>query len=122
MTAREILESYGEMLQKSALMARETAACRRHAVRDKANAAHWEGKTTRLIKERRSLDTRINRRLKQLDALLARLPDQAAAQVLALRYISLMSYAQISEALHFSERHIYRLHLKGVHALDTLLM
>lgn len=121
MKARNLLESYGDMLQKSAILARQAAALRRHAAKDPANAPHYEQKTRRLLEERRSLDACIERRLQQLGGLLAGLPDQTAAQVLSLRYISLMSYAQISEALYFSERHIYRLHTRGVGALEALL-
>jgi DNA-directed RNA polymerase specialized sigma24 family protein len=121
LNARDLLESYGDLLDKSALLARETAMCKRHMQQDAANAAHWQRKATRNLAERKRLQTQIGRRQKQLNYLLAHLPDEAQRQVLTLRYISLMSYAQISDALHFSERHIYRLHLRGVRALDALL-
>ncbi|NLX83227.1 MAG: sigma-70 family RNA polymerase sigma factor [Clostridiales bacterium] len=121
MNARDLLESFGDMLDRSALLARETAMCKRHIQKDAFNADYWHNKAKRNLAERKRLQTQLERRQKQLNYLLSSLPDEAQRQVLALRYISLMSYAQISETLHFSVRHIYRLHLKGVKALDALM-
>ena len=44
MTLRELLESYGMLLDKSHCLARETAVCLRRAQENKANASHWRGK------------------------------------------------------------------------------
>lgn len=52
---------------------------------------------------------------------MSQLDDETLARVLTLRYLGLLSYEQIGRALGFSPRHIYRLHVKGVEAMQTLL-
>ena len=53
--------------------------------------------------------------------LMKQLEDPLLSQVLSLRYLKLLSHQQISEALHFSQRHIHRLQLCGIQEMDRVL-
>ena len=120
MTLRELLESYGMLLDKSHCLARETAVCLRRAQENKANASHWRGKAELLVSESGRLNSLIEQRREQLIQMILSLPDDRESIVLELRYISLMGYRDISKAMRFSLRHVYRLHKRGVERLDAL--
>lgn len=118
LSAREILEGYGELLQKSRALSEESDACRQRLERDGTNAGLWLGKARRLQAEALRLQRLARRRQLQAEGLLARLPDAEGRAVLSLRYISLMRYEEIGEVLGYSPRHIYRLHLRAVQRLQ----
>lgn len=121
MNAREMLENYGELVEKSRVKAREVAICRRQAGRDAENEERLQKRLARLLSEQKSLNRRMLSRQKQLEHLLSKMEEEQQSQVLALRYLGLLSYEQIGRALHFSPRHIFRLHLTGVKALEKIL-
>lgn len=121
MNARETLENYGELREKAELKAREAALCKKQLARDTANESHLKIRLSRLTREQKSLQRRLLSRQKQIEYLLSLLEEEQLSRVLALRYLSLLSYEQIALSLHFSPRHIYRLHVKGVMALQKIL-
>lgn len=118
MTAREMLESYGALLSRDAALIRERKACLSHARNGPENAEHWIRRAKSLQAERNRVQRQLSRRLKELRLMLATLEDPALGELLALRYLSLMSYEDISEEMGFSLRHIYRLHLRAVALLE----
>ena len=119
-TPRGLLESYRWLQDKASHLARETALCRKQARGSTVNAVFWQRREARLAVESGHLSRLINLRRQQLNDLLFLLPNEEQRQVLALRYISLMSYPDISKAIQFSLRHVYRLHNQGIEQLDAL--
>ena len=120
MTPRELLENYGTLLDKSFCLARETTICLRRAQENKANAAYWRDKAALLSVESGRLNSLIEQRRQQLNQMILSLPNDRESVVLELRYISLMGYRDISKAMRFSLRHVYRLHNRGIEVLDAL--
>lgn len=121
MNARETLENYGELREKAETKAREIMLCKRQLARDAASESHLKTRLSRLTREQKSLQRQLLRRQKQIEHLLSLLQEEQLSRILALRYLSLLSYEQIGQALHFSSRHIYRLHVRGVMALQKIL-
>lgn len=119
-SARERLESFGNITQRLHRLTRELAKARANAQEDPA-AAHWQRRVQLLQKDIRTNRLLLSRRQQELEGLLARLPNEAERQVLALRYLGLYSYQHISETLAYSDRHIFRLHTKGIKRLDAIL-
>ncbi len=125
MNARELLEDYGELREKAGARGREATACKKQLARaiaqESANEAHLKKRLHRLSAEQKSLQRRMTQRQKQIEHLLSSLKMETLGQVLALRYLSLLSYEQIGQSLHFSSRHVQRLHVLGVAELQKLL-
>ena len=120
MTLRELLESYGMMLDKTFCLARETAIYLRRAQENKANASYWRDKAALLSAESWRLNSLIDQRRQQLDQMIQTLGNERERQVLELRYFSLMGYRDISKTMRFSIRQIYRLRRRGIERLDAL--
>ena len=121
MTPRELLESYGMLLDKSFCLARETAICLKRAQENKVNASYWRSKEALLVAEASRLNRLINQRRQQLNRLIQKLPNERERQVLVLRYISLMGYRDISKAMRFSLRQLYRYHTCAIQKLESLI-
>ena len=121
MTPRELLESYGKLLDKLFGLAQETAICRKRARNGEDNFAYWRRKAELLELEARRLNRLINLRRQQLNQMLQKLPNENHRQVLELRYISLMGYRDISKAMYTSLRQLYRYHTRGIQCLDSLI-
>lgn len=119
MTAREMLESFEELRKKAESLAFEAEALRLRAGKGGADLAR--GRLARVQEERRRAQRLLARRQKQLAYLTGLLPSLAERQVLSLRYFEQMTYEDIGEALYFSPRHIYRLHISAVKHLDEVM-
>ena len=50
-----------------------------------------------------------------------RVEDPLVVQVLSARYISYMPWRKIAERLHYSERAIYKIHRRGLRAIDAFI-
>ena len=120
MNAREMLESYGGLLARAEARAREMALCLRHAKEGK-EAERWQAKARLLKAEIRKIRRQAAARRHEIEQALCRLDSPREAQVLSLRYLSLLSYDDISEVIHFTTRHIYRVHKESVAKLDRLM-
>ena len=120
MSPRELLESYGMMLDKSFCLARETDIYLRRAQENKANASYWRDKAALLSAESGRLNSLIDQRRQQLDQMIQTLGNERERQVLEMRYFSLMDYRDISKTMRFSIRQIYRLRRRGIERLDAL--
>ncbi len=117
MSARELLESYGALREEAGLRLYEL-----RALRARRNSGQAPSSRERdLLARCRTLQRKMKSRQKQLTCLLAQLDSQSERLVLESRYLQGMSYEDISLALNFSPRHIYRLHLRGVTALNAIL-
>ena len=121
MNAQTILELQVTLLDRIHPLSREQTACNLHAHKGGVKAPFWLQRSQQLGRQLAAQKRLLRRNQLRLEALLQRLPQGPEAQVLGLRHLSLMSYAQISEALSYSERHIHRLHLQGLRQLQELL-
>ena len=119
MTAREMLEGITRLRAQVAALETECAALQERALR--RGGAAPGGRLTLAQEELKRAYKLLKRRLKDLSRYAADLPRLAERQVLALRYIEGMRYEEISEALYFSPRHVYRLHGSAVvHLQETM--
>ena len=119
MTPRELLESYGMLLDKSFCLARDTVICLKRAQETRVNESYWRNKAALLSVESVNLNSLIDLRQQQIDQMILNLSNKNERQVLELRYISLMGYRDISKAMRFSLRQIYRLHRRGIERLGS---
>lgn len=117
-TARELLESYLELQAGAAALAPALAQAKMAA--QQAPTAHNRRRLGLLQTEARRRQRHLRARHQLLENLLAALPADER-RVLALRYLSGLAYADISETLGFCQRHVYRLHLQGVRSLQACL-
>lgn len=120
LTARERLESYTSLQYRMDRLTRELSQARRY-IKETQQPVRWQIRARHLQDDIRQTNTLLFRRKKELEALLSRLPREEERQVLALRYLGLYSYDDISQTMAYSERHIYRLHLQGIQQLDSIL-
>lgn len=117
-TARELLESLEDLRRKAAALQVELRAYKGALP---AQPLPHQARRLRLLQcEARRGQRQLKARVRLLQNLLPALP-RDSRQVLVLRYLSGLSYLEISEALGFSQRHVYRLHLQGVRQLQTTL-
>lgn len=119
MNARELLEYHEEILLKANALQRDLAMLKRQ--KGSLQGELYEKRLTRLQADQRKIKRRVTASQARLNHLMKQLDDPVLHQVLSLRYISLTSHAQIGTALHFSVRHIHRLQLRGILALDSVL-
>ncbi len=115
-----MLESYGGLVDQLDSFQHELALCHIHAQEGARSPERWQRRIRAL-----QADIRRHRRLCQsrqgeIERLLSMLPDENMRRVLALRYLNLFSYGEISEVLHFSLRHIYRIHHQAAARLQAL--
>jgi DNA-directed RNA polymerase specialized sigma24 family protein len=115
-----MLESYGSLLARADARAREMALCLRHAAEGEENE-RWQAKARLLKAEIKKIRRQATGRRQEIEQALCRLNSPREAQVLSLRYLSLLSYDEISEVIHFSTRHIYRVHREAAARLDELM-
>ena len=116
-----MLESYGEGLRALDTLERELAVCRRRAKEDGDGKERNVARAETLSREAATLRRRLYRRRREAEAWLERLPDGSERRVLALRYLNLLSYDEISEICYFSQRHVFRLHRRAVLRLQSLM-
>lgn len=116
MNARAMLEHHSALIARYEGLQAQATACKR-----KAGSGPLAERVQRLQQQAQEAARKLRANEARLSRLLAKLPDGAQRQVLSLRYLGGHSYAEISLALDFSTRHIYRLHLAGVAALDLAL-
>ena len=123
MNAREMLESYGELVSRAEARAREMALCLRHAKEEEAAEAaeRWQAKACLLKADIRKIRRQAAIRRHEIEQALCRLDSPRERQILSLRYLNLLPYDDISEVIHFSTRHIYRVHKESVAKLDRLM-
>lgn len=57
----------------------------------------------------------------EVEATINRLEDSTLKNILKLRYVESKSWSQIAEILNCDQRWIYRLHVKGLNAMDKIL-
>ncbi|NLW19940.1 MAG: sigma-70 family RNA polymerase sigma factor [Clostridiales bacterium] len=117
MNARELLEGYGQLQQQARAQAVTLATLRKRPPFCPPPGQREE----ELRRAGRALQRKISARHRQLVGMLDRLGSLPERQVLELRYLHLLTYEDISLALNYSPRHIYRLHLKGMARLNHLL-
>ena len=119
MTARELLDRHGDLLARAQAIQKDLAALKRKP--GSANEEACQRRLARLSDELRKLKRRLTASQARLLHLMKQLEDPLLSQVLSLRYLKLLSHQQISEALHFSQRHIHRLQLRGIQEMDRVL-
>ncbi len=120
MTARETLESFGGLVDQLDRFQSELALCRIHAQEDTRSPERWQRRIRALQADIRRHRRLCRSRQGEIERLLSTLPDETMRTVLALRYLNLFSYAEISEVLHFSLRHIYRIHQQAAARLQAM--
>ena len=60
-------------------------------------------------------------RQKQIDALLRRIPNETIRTVMQWRYLQNVPFFRIAMEMQYDERHVYRLHRKGLEYVAALL-
>ena len=121
MNARETLESYGELANKLDSFQHELALCLCHAAKGTQGVERWQRRVKALQSDIRKHRRLCQRRSGEIEQLLMTLPDETMRKVLALRYLSLLPYGEISEILHFSLRHVYRIHHQAAARLQAMM-
>ena len=121
MNARETLESYGELVHKLDSFQHELALCLCHAAKEPQALERWQRRMKALKADIRKHRRLCQRRSVEIEQLLMKMPDETMRKVLALRYLSLLSHAEISEVLHFSLRHVYRIHRQAAERLQAIM-
>jgi DNA-directed RNA polymerase specialized sigma24 family protein len=119
--ARELLESYGEQLRALDALERELAVCRRRAKEDGPGRERNASRAQSLSREAAALRRRLIAKRRETEAWLCRLPGDTERKVLALRYLELLSYDEISEICCFSPRHVFRIHRRAVLRLQSAM-
>ncbi|HSK69923.1 MAG TPA: sigma factor-like helix-turn-helix DNA-binding protein [Candidatus Limnocylindria bacterium] len=120
MSARQFLESYGDILDRAGRLEREALLCRRYARQQPDNprwAARAEDLEGELRKARRLGDTR----KREIEEKIACLENPAEALVLSMRYLGRYTYDEIAEVSTYSPRHIQRLHVQAVGRLEIFM-
>lgn len=135
MTAREYLEQAQELeqvinaklSQLSALhaLSRRVTATLSDMPRSASGSTHpMENIIVRLVGMEQEIDEDVDRLIdmkQEMADYLRTLPNADCGELLAHRYVSFMSWKRIAAVMHYTERYVYKLHMRALEMLESVL-
>lgn len=120
LTARDLMEAYGQAVGRMNALVRVQTVLKRNAREEGPYQSLWQSQAENQEEKIARAHQKTQSFARQIEHALSRLPDPAQVQALTLRYLRLLPFHDIGEVMGYSERHVYRLIQKGLRSLDSL--
>lgn len=120
MMARGYLESVGEMEARLNMLLRQQRILSHMAQAEGQDQARREAQARAVADAIQATWRSLHRQRRLVGHSISRLPREEERNLLALRYLSCLSYPDIAEILGYSQRQVYRIHHQAIMHMEAL--